>query len=150
MELWNKGRWWDIRFKWFSRRMWEKDWTHSRHDKGNKYRSWPTTVRLPFCFGVYLVWLLVGLAVQAAYPPALQQLVVSWVGLHLLPLECGAVAGFQTGFVCRRLVLRWSSDGPHGFHILVGLELRSGCSGKSTCAFSVSDHFMGQKDRKTR
>lgn len=63
------------------------------------------------------------LTVQAAYPPALQQLVVSGVSLHLLPLERGTVAGFQTGFLRRGFELGWSFDGLHWLHILVCLEL---------------------------
>ena len=49
------------------------------------------------------------LVVQAAYPPALQQLVVSGLHLGLLPLVGGAVTGLQAGLVLliqRRFVLR--------------------------------------------
>lgn len=63
------------------------------------------------------------LIVQAAYPPALHKLVVSGVSLHLLPLVCGAVAGFQTGLLHWGFVLRWSFNGLHLFHILICLEL---------------------------
>lgn len=67
--------------------------------------------------------LLAGFAIQAAYPPALQQLVVRWVSLHLLPLECGTIAGFQTGLLPRGFILGWSFDGLHWLHILISLEL---------------------------
>lgn len=71
----------------------------------------------------HLCSLLAGLAVQAAYPPALLQLVVCRLSLQLFPLERGAVAGFQTGLLPRGLVLRLSFDGLHWFHILIGLKL---------------------------
>lgn len=76
---------------------------------------------------------LAGLAVQAAYPPALQQLVVSGVSLHLLPLERGTVAGFQAGLLCRGFVLGWSFDGLHWLHILVRLKLSPESIRKSKC-----------------
>lgn len=70
----------------------------------------------------HLGWLLARLAVQAAYPPALQQLVVSRLGLHLLPFVCGTVAGFQAGLLSRWFILGGSFDRLHWFHILVCLK----------------------------
>lgn len=62
------------------------------------------------------------LTVEAAYPPALLQLVVLRLTFDLLPLEGGTVAGLQAGLLPRRLILRWSLDGLHWFHILIGLK----------------------------
>lgn len=70
--------------------------------------------------------LFAGFTVEAADSPALQQLVVSGVGLHLLSPEGGAVAGLQIGLFLRGFVLRWSLDGFYRLHILVGLELSPG------------------------
>lgn len=70
--------------------------------------------------------LLARLTVQAAYPPALQRLVVERVRLHLLPLEGGAVAGLQVGLLQRRLVLGGSFDWLNRLHVFVCLELGSG------------------------
>lgn len=70
----------------------------------------------------HLGGLLARLTVQAAYPPALHQLVVSGVRLGLLSLECGAVAGLQAGLLHGGLILRRGFNGLHWFHILVRLE----------------------------
>lgn len=78
----------------------------------------------------HLAGFLARLTVEAAYPPALHQLVVSWERLHLLPLERGAVAGFPAGLVRGGFILRWSFDGLHWLHILVGLEFSSTCNGR--------------------
>ena len=67
--------------------------------------------------------LLAGLTVQAAYPPALHHLVVIGARLHLLPLKCGTVAGFQIGLLPWGLILGCSFNGLHRFHILISLEL---------------------------
>lgn len=78
----------------------------------------------------HLGGLLAGLAVQAAYPPALLQLVVRCFSLHLLPLERGAVAGFQTGLLLGGFILGRSFDGLHWLHVLIRLELSPKNSGK--------------------
>lgn len=70
------------------------------------------------------------LTVQTAYPSALHHLVVSWVRLHLLPLKCRTVTGFQIGPLHWGFILRWSFDGLHWFHILICLELSPNKNGK--------------------
>lgn len=71
----------------------------------------------------HLRGVLARLTVQAAYPPALQQLIVSGVPLGLLPLERGTVAGLQIGALHRGFVLRGGLNKLHRLQILVGLEL---------------------------
>lgn len=82
----------------------------------------------------HLARLLARLTVQAAYPSALQRLVIERVRLHLLPLEGGTVAGLQVGLLQWRLVLGGSFDWLHRLHVFVCLELspsRRSESGKS-------------------
>lgn len=75
--------------------------------------------------------LLAGLTVQAAYPSALQRLVIKRVRLHLLPLEGGTVAGLQVGLLQRRLVLGGSFDWLHRLHVFICLELSPNGNNKS-------------------
>ena len=77
----------------------------------------------------YLASVLPGLVVEAAYPAAVQLLVVLRRSLH--PLEVGAVAGLQAGglltgglLTAGRRVLGLGSHGSHRLHVSVGLKLR--------------------------
>lgn len=73
---------------------------------------------LPPQAGAHLWWLLEGLAVEAAYPSALQALGVSCIRLIGLALELGTVAGLVSHLIIRGLVLRL------GFYWLHGLDVR--------------------------
>lgn len=87
--------------------------------------------------------LLARLTVQTAYPSALHQLVVIRARLHLLPLICGTVTGFQIGFLHWGLILGWSFNGLHRFHILIGLELSPDTNRKrkQLLMTSINDSF---------
>ena len=69
--------------------------------------------------GVY-----VRLAVQTAYPPPVQGLVVSRLQWGL-PLEGGAVAGLQAGLLIRWQVLGLGPDHLGRLHISVSLKFSS-------------------------
>lgn len=75
------------------------------------------------------------LTVQAAYPSAFHHLVVSGVRLHLLPLKCCTVTGFQIGLLHWGFILRWSFNGLHWFHILICLKLSPNKYGKTNKGF---------------